>query len=650
MATVHGAEGFTVKEFLRPGEAPPETPGTCLLCLRKNVCLHYYAQRFSGSAAPGIVQPHRNIINEPGEYRGDVCIYPIGAQFVGVTDPFVAHQRHLYRYQGGRITQEGFTFQDFKLRSRRKLCPWVRQQPLLGRSKTHRLLAEDAAIRGGPGLCYGDLHDAVSALPLCTFFPVRAAKAPVTHILSKALPQRCQYRNMAEVCREYCERDATIREWMMECLECSLLGYYPHSLSETSPAAKRGIILGLRALTAPQWTAWVRNNGYLIFYVIKEYIVWIIRYDIALYETVCRHLAWGGFEASCIAAMDTVKEIISQNPPGDLFRGVRQCIVRVNAFQLRHLYRIPKLSFEQTLFEAFRRLEGAEPLAPAQAACVEAGVRCMAHAPLVPMAEWLGCVGVSPAGVAAWRRIVHAMKTEDASLHHFVSRIKTLPQGDMPLIQCFVRKYFEQQAIQLFDLPAHWYVAQCRALLRKYDCSGTELPPGCDTFYVCTSCRRFKAFLAGPETEHAVGHSKMIIDWETGDYMCACKPTKRGGFYFKEQQATQCLDTVCVPVSLLGNVLQCYGKCYVLCPGCARPCVFDFWKYSGSGFRCGVCSSTEPPTRCLFCGAPGDHPISVGDNTRHLCAAHTVPGMGRVASEDEVIAAVRGRQRQFYRG
>jgi hypothetical protein len=114
-ACVHGDEcegvlmgAFAPVEFLLPDEAPGE-PKQCLLCLRKGVMYHHYNMSARDSFE-SIIQPHRNIVNVPGEYRADCCIRPRADRFCGITDPLMTHQRHHYVVEGDTLRQINVNF------------------------------------------------------------------------------------------------------------------------------------------------------------------------------------------------------------------------------------------------------------------------------------------------------------------------------------------------------------------------------------------------------------------------------------------------------------------------------------------------------------------------------------------------------------
>jgi hypothetical protein len=88
--------GFVCKQWVSPkGET---SDGLCLLCLRKRTCLIFYNCQARQEIPTTVLQPHRNVIGMSGEYHPDACIYPSSKHFEGITDPFIRHERHHYRY------------------------------------------------------------------------------------------------------------------------------------------------------------------------------------------------------------------------------------------------------------------------------------------------------------------------------------------------------------------------------------------------------------------------------------------------------------------------------------------------------------------------------------------------------------------------
>ena len=94
-------KGFVCVAFCTPNKKQSKM---CLLCLRKHISLWYYTNKARGDMHATIIQPHRNIIGQTGEYHPDACIYPSSRKFEGITDPFIRHERHHYRYDNDTTT------------------------------------------------------------------------------------------------------------------------------------------------------------------------------------------------------------------------------------------------------------------------------------------------------------------------------------------------------------------------------------------------------------------------------------------------------------------------------------------------------------------------------------------------------------------
>jgi hypothetical protein len=661
--------GFIVKEFIRPEEcADPHTPNLCILCLRKQVSLRFYNICALDEPTSSIIQPHRNIVNEPGEYRGECCIYPSANRFQGITDPFVSHQRHRYSYTPAQ-----------KILQTNNVVYFLGQCPSqtileLGRDTSVLTLeeAQEALLRSNdpsttfnlrrrvdsllrkktPSFNYTDLYDACTALPLCSFFFQRQySKIPIVHILSKALPQRCQYRNMKEVCHGYCVGHASIFKWMLGCIQCSLLGYYPHSRANISVKLKRYLISGFERTTKSIWLAWMKRYGYLLFYIIKEYIVWIIRYDVALFETVSSVYNWTEFQESCVVAMDIVRCTMESNFSAgiNIFNTVEANLVKINSFQLRHMYKIPKYSGKQTIQEAFKRTSCMymPPTALRERVCRVVYRQYLS--PLTPESEWLTYLGITSSGMRQWKQLLRTVRSHEFSMKHIIEIIGGIGANDVAILKLYVHEKAEERRIRVTNLPTHWYIAQYRSLQARHD-RNDGIPPKSDIFYICTCCKKFKGFIDGNNSAHAWGREKMIYDYTSGKLYCSSKTAKRNN--------VDCFNTECMPISLLGKMVQCYEKCYILCPRCARPCIFDFSNHCGSQYACNACAAALQTRRvaCVFCGTPaqrGDRwsTVVVAGEEETLCDTHYLRQFRHVKewdSKGDLFRAIRSKRARMY--
>jgi len=101
-------DGFVVVRFTSPGGVRRDS---CLLCMRKAVATAWYNCAATNHIMSEPSQPHRVLVGVPGEYDEDACFEC--EPRLGVTDPFVKHERHRYEYVLGptpRIRQRLVNF------------------------------------------------------------------------------------------------------------------------------------------------------------------------------------------------------------------------------------------------------------------------------------------------------------------------------------------------------------------------------------------------------------------------------------------------------------------------------------------------------------------------------------------------------------
>ena len=83
--------------------ALPERHKMCILCVRKKVSQQFYHYLITNTTPDTCIQPHYNVIEKPEEYNKDCVFLPVSVS--GISDPFVMHRRHNYKYRGRTIIQ-----------------------------------------------------------------------------------------------------------------------------------------------------------------------------------------------------------------------------------------------------------------------------------------------------------------------------------------------------------------------------------------------------------------------------------------------------------------------------------------------------------------------------------------------------------------
>ena len=94
---LQGTDGFVLREFMYPGEAPKDGRTLCLLCRRFEVSRAYYKYETGSAAATRSlrISDHYNLVDIPGEYDVRDCIVS-GSKYTGLPLPVVLHARTAY--------------------------------------------------------------------------------------------------------------------------------------------------------------------------------------------------------------------------------------------------------------------------------------------------------------------------------------------------------------------------------------------------------------------------------------------------------------------------------------------------------------------------------------------------------------------------
>ena len=133
-----------------------------------------------------------------------------------------------------------------------------------------------------------NLPDIVNEQLECSFWSENKTKMkPIVHLMCKALPQRCQIRNLREIISNYCQSDDTVHEFMRSALLCSLLGMYKHCKKRLCWDMRKEILRRLvyQNPNRTQLQEWLFTNyQHLLFYTIKEFLTFSMPLIPALYD------------------------------------------------------------------------------------------------------------------------------------------------------------------------------------------------------------------------------------------------------------------------------------------------------------------------------------------------------------------------------
>lgn len=484
----------------------------------------------------------------------------------------------------------------------------------------------------------GNLPDIVTMQLKCSFWNENKPKMePIVHLMCKALPQRCQIRNLREIIANYCQTDDLVHEFMRSALLCSMLGMYRHCNVRLNWKARKNLLrrfvyMKPNRMQMQEWLFTMYQH--LLFYVIKEFLTFSMKMIPALYVELCRSYKWHTFEKTVHSAMDTVRNtvqgnVIHSSAIADWFAQVESTLMSVNKQQLGNLFRPQRQTFIQTAITICERLdETSRHVNPHQSFPMEYIHLLRKMVQRVPRGkvriDWLKYFNVKQSSIDALENMYqhylqNAYRTELRKLLQNASRY------DFECIRELFRSFQQNHHdIRIFHLPKHLYDAQCTALRRRYGFrEDEEMEEHVGQVYLCLSCNSFKGFVVKKDSKcnnlFANGHHKIIVDDETLKCYCGrrCEKTdtkKRKrvavesfleGIELEEHRKRRakkdwktkrklmqnelCANTECVQFNMLGCLLQFYNNLYMFCPSCGNPTVFHQNQYDEHGFTCGQC-------------------------------------------------------------
>jgi len=484
----------------------------------------------------------------------------------------------------------------------------------------------------------GNLVDVINYQLQCSFWNENKPKMqPIVHLMCKALPQRCQIRNLREIIANYCQTDDLVHHFMRNALLCSLLGMYRHCKTRLNWRARKHILRRLVYLkpNRMQMQEWLfAMYQHLLFYIIKEFLTYSMWMIPALYDELCRTYQWHTFETTVHAAMDNVRANIQENvlrstKIPEWLSHVESMLMQVNKQQLGNLFRPQRQTFTQTVIHICERIdETARQVNPHVAFPKEYIELLRKMAQRVPRGkvriDWLQYFNVKQSSVDTLENMYehyqqNTYRTDLRKLIHTASRYDF--ECIRELFSAFQQNHHD---IRVFTLPKHYYEAQCVALRRRYGLQPSdELEPHVGDVFVCLTCKNFKGFIVSTKPKcnnlFANGHHKIIVDDETLKCYCGRRSEKTDtkkrkrvaveafleGVELEEHRKRRskkdwktnrklmqndlCAQTECLKFNMTGCLFQFYDRLYLFCPSCGNPTLFQSSQYDKNGFTCGQC-------------------------------------------------------------
>lgn len=501
----------------------------------------------------------------------------------------------------------------------------------------------------------GMLDDVLTDLSCCSFFNDKRSENPITHLLSKALPQRCTIRNLKDILSKYVREHDNCYSFVLGCMKASLLGVYKSSQIRPAFSKRKCLIRVFQSLTKPMLISFINSDHQqLLFFIIKEFTVFGVSKLPAILSQLQRHYHWTEFEESVRKAMNIVRRYDNFDPRDPFkFKHIESQFVQINKSQVHHLYRPHRSSFSKTVLQECERLDDAECLnyvtkyfkSEHKELMWQLAIRYESKKKQIPL-QWLEYFNFKKENIQKITSIQDNYLFE-GSKTNLKAFLKQLDRASFETLRAFCDVFERRINYRMYTLPAHIYVLQIKAIRRKYHIpNGQPLGSQHGTALVCLHCKTFKSFvnkIVKGKTKNlmAYGHRKVLIDDDTMELYCGKRSEKLSDGkkrtlpdasiagtldhdilsaanervkkrtakeIRKELKNNLCSQTKLKSINLIGRVLQFYGVLYTVCPSCGNFMEYSNKYFLKDTFYCGGCLSDNgelfSSIKCLFCKVP----------------------------------------------
>lgn len=476
--------------------------------------------------------------------------------------------------------------------------------------------------------------------------PSKTSKNHILHLLSKALPQRCQIRNLREIIISYCKESDQTYAFIMMILKKSLFGLYDCA---KVPLCFEGRVIIQKSFVGQLcsksfFTRWFRSGNsssqhqIYLFYCLKEYLCDAVKQCAPVFDVLEEKHRWSKFHNQVTTFMDEARaklNVMAQREYGFLQRSdwlasIEQLLTSAAKSHVKLFRTTPVLGYYNKLKQDISKFFYAK-----EEFCLNRHVPkkveefLWRYAQRCKKEELFDALLYCGMDVA----MVDALKAKKLSSNDF----HKLNDRSLQYIIEICRLRNLQENITFYPLPEHIYEQQKRTLALKErsdvgseDVSGPFCPHATASLnYLCLVCMDVKIFIMETKRKNnrhsnrlSRGSLRVVVNNESPQLKLCCgkrpeRHTKNGKRKFKDSEdaqnrkvrkekirdgvADRCIQTPCLEVDLLGNALSFFNKLYVLCALCGNACILDknAFRYSTLP-NCQTCHSLQQK-QCIKC-------------------------------------------------
>lgn len=470
--------------------------------------------------------------------------------------------------------------------------------------------------------------------------PPQKDKNRILHTLSKALPQRCQIRNLKDIIISYVSEDDTFFEFLLQVIKQSLFGSYEHCKVRLNFQGRS--ILNKSFYTQlnvkPFFNKWFRagsDHQVLIFFCLKEYLIETVRQISPMYEIVDEMYGWSRFDEQVCSFMNKIRSmlnVIATREYGfmnlsDWISSVEAVLVNAAKSHIKLFRTTPLLSFYAKLSNQLTKY------------FVEKKVFRVYEGISQEVTRFIWSVIQRLENYENILKIMHLFDIPDNTVEllqnktfgpqHFASET----DKSLKMIIEFCRIINLRKNIGFHILPEHIYKDQIEATKRRENltCLNKKDEKILGLNYVCFICQDIKMFLmktnchsSRHSNKLAKGSLRVIVNncAEHGnlEYVCGrrterhqrhgkrkwkddSKIAERKLIKERQREATahRCVNYPLQELSMLGHCLHFFGKIIHICTNCGNTCLINNKSFRvGTTINCSMCIQNNKKT-CEKC-------------------------------------------------
>jgi len=440
----------------------------------------------------------------------------------------------------------------------------------------------------------------------------------IIHLLTKALPQRCQIRNLKEIICQYITQEEDTLLFLIEVIQRSLIGSYAHCKVRLNFETRQVIIRSLYTqFTSTQFfLRWFQQgHHHFLFGCLREFLINQVRQISSLFKIACEKYSWEQFDTQVRKNCDKLRLEIN-----NISNLEKTSFVKSNWISkaenivgyCKHQIKLFKSPTSQTSYSKKVSMQIIQYLAEQQIYDIQKPEMLSLFFNIMQRIEnhWDLCLPLKDLF-----NIPELVCKELYKKKPLKELFQMCTTEHLSVIYLFCVSSDTIESVRNFILPQHIYQKQKEALKKN------KKSVNYSKTYFCLVCKDLKTFLCKNNTQHSLaeGATRVVVN-NTTDHLtlvCGRRPerhTKNGKRKWndadkgkskkqskeaqREALAKRCINTKLLEIDLLGHAVRINNQVVSLCSNCGIPCYMRKSIHKSNFFYCKKCQDIQ---RCCIC-------------------------------------------------